>query len=416
MKALVLGAGVIGVSSAWFLARAGFEVVVLERQAECALETSFANAGMLSYGYCTPWAAPNVPFKAMKWLMKKHSPLIIRPDGSVFQWQWLWQMWRNCALEVYVRNKARLVQLSEYSRAQMQALEQALPLAFEGRKQGTLQVFRSQAEVLAAQDDVRVLQEAGVACQVIETHQQCLAYEPALVNARATLVGGLHMPDDATGDCRLFTLQLAEKCREIGVEFVFESEIERIEVNNQAVSAVIAGGKRFQADEYVCALGCFSRALLADIGIHAPIYPVKGYSLTLDITDEGKAPVSTVMDDKYKVAITRFDKRVRVGGMAEFSGYGLQLPPARRKTLEMVVESLFPGCGALSAARFWSGLRPMTPDSVPMIGRTRLRNLSINSGHGTLGWTLAAGSAKLLADCVAGNPTEIPATDYAPTA
>lgn len=411
MKVIVLGAGVVGISSAWYLHKAGHEVIVIDRASGAAEETSHANAGELSYGYTTPWAAPGIPLKAMKWMFKPHSPLIIRPDGSAFQAKWLLQMLANCTEARYKTNKERMVRISEYSRAMFAEFQQENPdFDFEGRKLGTLQIFRSEKEMLAARKDIAVLAEYGVPYREL-TARECLQYEPALEHAVNRLAGALHLPNDHTGDCYLFTTRLAALLAERGVEFRYNTPVERLLEENGRVSAVIAKGERFEADAVVCALGAFSRPALASLGLDLPVYPVKGYSLTVPITNADGAPQSTVLDETYKVAITRFDERIRIGGMAELSGYRIKLPPKHRETLELVVRDLFPNGGDLSQSTYWSGLRPMTPDSTPIIGGTRLKNLYINTGHGTLGWTMSLGSGRLIADLVADNIPEIRTDD-----
>ena len=410
MKVVVLGAGVVGVSTAWFLRQAGHEVTVIDRAEAVAMETSFANAGQLSFGYTTPWAAPGIPQKAAKWLLKAHSPLIVRWDGSGFQLRWLKQMLQNCTESRYRLNKERMVRVSEYSRALFAKLEAELGLDFEGRKKGTLQIFRTDKEVQGAKKDMAVLAEYGVPFTELSA-ADCVQYEPALANVVHKLAGALHLPNDATGDCHLFTTRLATLCREQGVRFVFNHAIERFESNGKRIQAVYAGGKRWEAEHFVCALGSFSRPLLMQLGLDVPVYPVKGYSLTLPVVQSDAAPQSTVLDETYKVAITRFNERIRVGGMAELSGYQLRLNPKRRETLELVVQDLFPHGGDVRQATFWSGLRPMTPDSTPIIGASAWENLTLNTGHGTLGWTMSLGSGKLAADMVSQTPTEIRSDD-----
>ena len=410
MKVVVLGAGVVGVSTAWFLRQAGHEVTVIDRAEAVAMETSFANAGQLSFGYTTPWAAPGIPQKAAKWLLKAHSPLIVRWDGSGFQLRWLKQMLQNCTESRYRLNKERMVRVSEYSRALFAKLEAELGLDFEGRKKGTLQIFRTDKEVQGAKKDMAVLAEYGVPFTELSA-ADCVQYEPALANVVHKLAGALHLPNDATGDCHLFTTRLAALCREQGVRFVFNHAIERFELSGKRIQAVYAGGKRWEAEHFVCALGSFSRPLLMQLGLDVPVYPVKGYSLTLPVVQSDAAPQSTVLDETYKVAITRFNERIRVGGMAELSGYQLRLNPKRRETLELVVQDLFPHGGDVRQATFWSGLRPMTPDSTPIIGASSWENLTLNTGHGTLGWTMSLGSGKLAADIVSQTPTEIRSDD-----
>ncbi len=410
MKVVVLGAGVVGVSTAWFLRQAGHEVTVIDRAEAVAMETSFANAGQLSFGYTTPWAAPGIPQKAAKWLLKAHSPLIVRWDGSGFQLRWLKQMLQNCTESRYRLNKERMVRVSEYSRALFAKLEAELGLDFEGRKKGTLQIFRTDKEVQGAKKDMAVLAEYGVPFTELSA-ADCVQYEPALANVVHKLAGALHLPNDATGDCHLFTTRLAALCREQGVRFVFNHAIERFELSGKRIQAVYAGGKRWEAEHFVCALGSFSRPLLMQLGLDVPVYPVKGYSITLPVVQSDAAPQSTVLDETYKVAITRFNERIRVGGMAELSGYQLRLNPKRRETLELVVQDLFPHGGDVRQATFWSGLRPMTPDSTPIIGASAWENLTLNTGHGTLGWTMSLGSGKLAADMVSQMPTEIRSDD-----
>lgn len=405
MKVFVLGGGVIGVSTAYYLAKQGVSVTVIERQSDVAEETSHGNAGQISPGYSTPWAAPGIPLKAIKWLFDKHAPLSIGIDGSLWQLSWMWQMLQNCNLHSYTINKERLMRVSEYSRDCLRQLRADTNIQYQQRTQGTLQLFRTQAQLDAVGKDVQVLQECGVAYELFDSAQQLSTVEPALAYADG-LVGGLRLPNDETGDCNLFTKALAKLASELGVEFLFNQHIEKIVTDSNSITSIVINGQQLSADQYVLACGSYSRQLAKPLGLDLPVYPVKGYSLTIPIKDTKRAPVSTVLDETYKVAITRFDERIRVGGMAELSGFDLSLKQARRKTLEMVVGSLFAG-GDLSKATFWTGLRPMTPDSTPIIGRTKFNNLTINTGHGTLGWTMACGSGKLISDIVLGRPTDI---------
>ncbi|QNM94708.1 D-amino acid dehydrogenase [Chitinimonas koreensis] len=407
MQVIVLGGGVIGVSTAYYLARAGADVTVLERQDGVALETSFANAGQISPGYSTPWAAPGIPLKAMKWLFQRHAPLAIRPDGSLFQWQWMAQMLANCNDRAYAINKERMMRLSEYSRDCLRALRQETGIGYEERTGGTLQLFRSQQQLDGAARDIPVLEACGVPFELLD-EAGCARAEPALAKVPGRVVGGLRLPNDETGDCQRFTTELARRAQAIGVKFRFGCEIDQLLVERGRIAGVaLKGGERLQADQYVVAMGSFSRQLVRGLGLNLPVYPTKGYSLTVPIVDPAGAPVSTVLDETYKIAITRFDDRIRVGGMAELGGYDLSLNPRRRETLEMVVGDLFPSGGDIAAASFWTGLRPMTPDGTPIVGRTPYANLSLNTGHGTLGWTMACGSGKLLADIVTGQRPEI---------
>ena len=409
MKVLVLGGGVIGVSTAYYLARAGADVTVIEREDGVALETSFANAGQVSPGYSTPWAAPGIPLKALKWMFQKHAPLAIRLDGSLFQLRWMAQMLRNCTSARYAVNKERMTRIAEYSRDCLRQLRKDTGIAYEQRTQGTLQVFRTAKQLAAAHRDTEVLDECGVPYRLMTDPAQLADYEPALAHAKG-LIGGLQLPGDETGDCQRFTTELAAKAKALGVKFRFGVRIAELQRRRGQISGVrLAGeaGEVLTADRYVLALGSYSRAMTHALGLDLPVYPVKGYSLTIPLVDESRAPVSTVMDETYKIAITRFDQRIRVGGMAELGGFDLRLNPRRRATLEMVTNGLFAGGGDLPAAQFWTGLRPMTPDGTPIVGATRISNLLLNTGHGTLGWTMAAGSGKLVADITLGHTPDI---------
>jgi D-amino-acid dehydrogenase len=411
MRVIVLGSGVVGVTTAYYLAKAGHDVTVIDRQPGPALETSFANAGQISPGYASPWAAPGIPLKAFKWLFQRHAPLAIQPDGSLFQLQWMWEMVKNCDAQRYAVNKERMVRLAEYSRDRIRALRAETGIDYEGRQQGTLQLFRTQAQFDGAAKDIEVLKQAGVPFELL-TREQLANAEPALAHVRDKLVGGLRLPNDETGDCQLFTSRLAQMARELGVRFQFDTAIERLDIANGQVVGVQTDKGRVTADRYVLALGSYSRLLLQD-QFRVPVYPLKGYSITVPIVDGAKAPVSTILDETYKIAVTRFDDRIRVGGMAEIAGYSKALNPRRRETLELVVNDLFPGGGDVSRATFWTGLRPMTPDSTPIVGATPLANLFLNTGHGTLGWTMACGSASVIADLVSGKVPAIHADDLA---
>lgn len=411
MRVIVLGSGVVGVTTAYYLAKSGHEVTVIDRQPGAALETSFANAGQISPGYASPWAAPGIPLKAFKWLFQRHAPLAIRPDGSLFQLQWMWEMYKNCDADRYAVNKERMVRLAEYSRDCIRALRNEVGIDYEGRQQGTLQLFRTQAQFDAAAKDIEVLRQAGVPFEVLSREQLANA-EPALANVRDKLVGGLRLPNDETGDCQMFTTKLAALAAQIGVRFEYGVDIRAIESQGDQITGVRTDKGTFTADRYIVALGSYSRLLLKQF-FRVPVYPLKGYSITVPILEPAKAPVSTILDETYKIAITRFENRIRVGGMAEIAGYSKQLNPARRETLEMVVTDLFPGGGDVSKASFWTGLRPMTPDSTPIVGATPLRNLFLNTGHGTLGWTMACGSASVIADLVSGKVPAIHTDDLA---
>lgn len=409
MKIVILGAGVVGTTSAYYLARAGHEVTVIDRQAGAARETSFANAGQISPGYASPWAAPGVPLKALKWMFQEHAPLAIRLDGSLAQLRWMWQMLRHCTPARYALNKSRMVRLAEYSRDCIRQLRDDTGIQYEGRQGGTLQLFRTQAQFDGAAKDIEILKDAGVPYELLAADALARA-EPALGTSGGKLAGGLRLPNDETGDCQLFTSRLAEMSASLGVRFRYDTPIDALAIAGGKAIGVQCGAELVRADAIVVALGAFSTPFLKGL-VDLPVYPLKGYSLTVPIRDAARAPVSTVLDETYKIAITRFDDRIRVGGMAEIVGFDKTLKAARRATLEMCVNDLFPGAGDTAEASFWTGLRPMTPDGTPIVGPTRIRNLFLNTGHGTLGWTMSCGSAQLLADLMSGQQPAIAADD-----
>lgn len=406
MKVLILGSGVIGVTSAYYLARAGHEVTVVDRQPEPALETSFANAGEVSPGYSSPWAGPGVPVKAVKWLLMKHGPLVVRPKLDPVMWVWLLKMLRNCTSARYAVNKSRMIPIAEYSRDCLRDLRRDIGIQYDERSQGTLQLFRYQQQLDGTGEDIAVLKQYGVPFEVL-SREGCIAVEPALAGVKEKFAGGLRLPQDETGDCHMFTQALAKRAAALGVRFMFNTGIDRIVTDGTRVSGVATSAGMLQADAYVLALGSWSSRLVAPLGISLPVYPVKGYSITVPIKDASGAPESTVMDESYKVAITRLGNRIRVGGTAEISGFSTKLYNARRATLDHSLTDLFPRGGDLSKATFWSGLRPMTPDGPPVIGPTQYANLHLNTGHGTLGWTMSCGSGRVLADMLSGRKPEV---------
>ena len=406
MKVLVLGGGVIGATAAFELAADGHQVTLLERQPGPALETSFANAGEVSPGYSAPWAGPGVPLKAVKWLLMHHRPLVIRPHFDWHLVSWVLAMLRNCTAERYERNKGRMVRLAEYSRDCMVALRAATNIRYDERMLGTLQLFRTQKQLDDTAADTAILDRYGVAYQRLD-RAGCIAHEPALARVADKFVGGLRLPGDETGDCYKFTQRIAALAAERGAELRFGVEIESLQGDGKRITGVMTRQGPMQADAYLVALGSHSPRLLSPLGLEVSIYPVKGYSITLPIVDASGAPESTVMDETHKVAVTRLGDRIRVGGTAELAGFDLRLHEARRRTLLHVVGDLFPEGGDPARAEFWCGLRPMTPDGTPVIGATPLSNLYLATGHGTLGWTMAAGTARVLADLIAGRKPQI---------
>ncbi|HTT12932.1 MAG TPA: D-amino acid dehydrogenase [Burkholderiaceae bacterium] len=406
MKIVILGSGVIGTTAAYYLAKAGNEVTVLERQSGPGRETSYANAGEVSPGYSAPWAGPGIPVKAIKWLLMHHRPLVIKPMLDAAMWRWGAQMLRNCTAARYALNKGRMVRLAEYSRDCLKQLRTATGIPYDERAQGTLQLFRTRKQLDGTAKDVAVLQEYGVPYQVLDG-AGCIRYEPALADVGHKFVGGLRLPGDETGDCFLFTQRIASLAQQAGATFRFGVNIRALAAAGDGVAGVETDAGPVTADRYLVALGSYSTRLLAPRGIRIPVYPVKGFSITVPISNASKSPQSTIMDETHKVAVTRLGDRVRVGGTAQLSGFDLSLNERRRRTLEFVVTDLFPQAGDVGRAEFWTGLRPMTPDGTPIVGPTRIRNLWLATGHGTLGWTMAAGTGRLLADWMAGRPTEI---------
>ncbi|WP_127902999.1 D-amino acid dehydrogenase [Solirhodobacter olei] len=408
MRVVVMGAGVVGVTTAWYLARQGAEVIVLDRQQGPGLETSYANAGELSYGMTSPWAAPGIPMKAVKWLFMKRRPLFIWPLISPTMWVWGARMLANCNAESYRLNKSRMVRISNYSRDVLPDLIAETGIDYDGRERGTLQLFRTEKQLKGSKADQEVLAEFDSPFELLD-RDGCIAAEPALARVRDKFVGGLRLTADRTGDCRKFTMALAEKAAELGVIFHYGQTIRAIAIENGRVAGIDTDPiGRVTGDAYVCALGSYGPRVLNPIGIRLPVYPVKGYSVTLPVIDDAGAPQSTVMDETHKVAITRLGDRIRVAGQAEIAGYSGRLGPHATDTVRYVVNDLFPDGGDLTRAEGWTGLRPMTPDGTPVLGPTDYPNLFLNTGHGTLGWTMSAGSGRLVADLVLGRSPEIP--------
>ena len=336
--------------------------------------------GAPTYRLFDEWAGPGVPVKAVKWLLMKHGPLVIRPKLDPVMWLWLLKMLRNCTTARYAANKARMIPIAEYSRDCLQALRNEIGIKYDERAQGTLQLFREQAQLDHTGGDIDVLKQYGVPFEVLD-REGCIKAEPALAGVKQKFAGGLRLPHDETGDCHMFTQALALEAEKIGVRFNFNVGIDGLNADATRITVVATSAGMMTADAYVLALGSYSPHLVRPLGISLPVYPVKGYSITVPIKDASGAPESTVMDESYKVAITRLGDRIRVGGTAEISGYSTKLYDARRATLDHSLTDLFPRGGALSKATFWCGLRPMTPDGPPVIGATRYSNLHLNTGQ-----------------------------------
>lgn len=406
MKVLVLGGGVIGVTSAWYLQQAGHEVTVVERQPGPGLETSYANGGQVSWGAGTPWAAPGIPLKALKWIFRRHSPLVLRPRLDPAMWTWLLEMLTHCTRERCSANKERMVRLSRYSHECLKALRGETGVRYDEHLTGVLELFRTQREFEEAARDAAQLARWGIECQLVD-RAGCIAREPALQPSRDKFIGGLHFPGDESGDCFQFTRSLAALSGSKGVTYVFGARVQRLEVNGDRIQCVHTDTEKMTADAYLLACGSYSPLLLRPLGIRLPVYPVKGYSATLPLREVAAAPAGSVTDATYKVVATRLGNHLRGAGTAELTGYDLTLRPARLATIMHVLADLFPGAGDPSRAQFWCGLRPMTPDNPPVLGTTPYKNLFLNTGHGTLGWTMACGSGKILADTISGLAPDI---------
>ncbi|OGI53673.1 MAG: D-amino acid dehydrogenase small subunit [Candidatus Muproteobacteria bacterium RIFCSPHIGHO2_02_FULL_60_13] len=406
MKVLVLGGGVIGVTSAWYLHGAGHEVTVVDRQAGPGLETSFANGGQISWGAGNPWAAPGIPLKALKWMLRPHSPLVLRPRLDPALWTWLFSMLANCTPERYALNKERMLRVSRYSHECLVGLRRETGIHYDEHLTGVLELFRTARELDEAGRDITLLKRWGIDCHILD-RAGCVAQESALRPSQEKIVGGLHFPGDESGDCFQFTQLLANLAMSQCVTFSFDTRIERLEANGDRLTRVVTDKGELTADAYVLACGSYSPLLLRPLGIRLPVYPVKGYSVTLPLTDAAAAPSSSVTDATYKIVITRLGDKLRGAGTAELAGYDLSLRPARLGAIKHVMADLFPDAVNQADALSWCGLRPMTPDNPPILGATTYKNLFLNTGHGTLGWTMACGSGKILADIVSGRPTDI---------
>lgn len=406
MRVVVLGSGVIGTSVAYYLARSGHEVTVVDRQPGAGLETSFANAGEVSPGYSSPWAGPGVPLKAIKWLLMHHRPLVVKPSLDPALWRWMLKMLGNCTQAAYAVNKSRMVRLAEYSRDCLRALRDETGIQYDDRAQGTLQLFRTQKQMDATAQDIEILKQYGVPFEVLD-RAGFVNVEPGLAGTQHKFVGALRLPGDETGDCFKFTQSLAIMAQLLGAQFRYNVDIQGLDFAGDRITGVRTAAGVLRADRYVVALGSYSPKLLKPLGLDVPVYPVKGFSITVPITDASASPESTVMDETHKVAVTRLGDRIRVGGTAQLSGFDLNLYEARRRTLEFVVSDLFPRGGDVSRAEFWTGLRPMTPDGTPIVGATPYGNLMLSTGHGTLGWTMAAGTGRVMADLISGREPEI---------
>ena len=399
----VIGGGVIGVSTAYFLAEAGFQVVVIERLGNVAEKASFGNAGVVAPGYVTPWAAPGMPKKLLSTLFRPGSPVLLKPTLDRALWRWV-RMWlAECELERFRINKARMQRIAFYSRHVLQQLRDHHQLDYEQTK-GYLQLFRSDRDIALAQPSLGLLAEQGIAHRMLDA-EQARAIEPAL-SAATPLAGGLYLPDDEAGNCPLFTKQLKTIAQDMGVQFHFSKTVTALDVHGPRIGMRI-DDREFSADAVVIAAGIDSARLLAPLGIRLPLYPIKGYSATASIRNFDDAPQAALMDESYKIAITRMGNRIRIAGMAELGSVSNELPEIALRTLAKIGEDWFPDAANYNNASFWSGIRPMLPDGPPVLGATPIRNLYDNSGLGSTGWAMAAGCGLVLADIISGRTPEI---------
>lgn len=399
----VIGGGVVGVCTAYFLAEAGHEVVVVERHHNVAQEASFANAGLITPGYAAPWAAPGMPKKLLSYFFKSEAPVLFKPTLDRALWRWIKKWLSECELERYRINKMRMQRIALYSRAILQQLRESHQIEYE-QTQGILQLFRTERDMKLAESACTLLTENNVPHQVVDA-EGARKIEPSL-GYRIELAGGIYLPNDESGNCPLFTKNMKQIARSMGVHFHFTSTVRAIGQENDRISLHI-DDRTFAADAVVVAAGIESAELLKPLGIDIPLYPVKGYSATVGIKDFDEAPRAALLDDSYKVAITRMGSRIRIAGMAELGSRSLELREAALRTLIKVGGDWFPNAANYNKSTFWCGARSMLPDGPPLLGPTPIRNVYINIGHGTNGWTMAAGSGKVVADIISGKTPDI---------
>jgi len=405
----VLGAGVVGVTSAWYLAEAGHEVTVVDRQPEPAMETSFANGGQISAGHAEPWAKPSVLPKMLQWLGREDAPMLFRPRLSWAQWQWGLRFLLECFPGRFERHAHELAAIALYSRECLDELRERTGIEYDRSARGILHFCTDERDFEALARHAEAMRRVGIVRET-KTAAECVALEPALKEARTPVVGGVYSPKDESGDAHVFTQRLAELARSRGVRFRMGASVEAIDAEGDRAARVrVRDADPVEADAYVLSMGAYGPRLLAPHGIRIPVYPLKGYSVTLALGPEGlaAAPAVSLTDEAAKIVISRLGNRLRAAGTAELDGYNTSVNAVRCDAITKRLQSLFPRLDMTAPPEHWAGLRPATPDNVPLIGRTRLRNLYLNTGHGTLGWTLACGSGRVLADLVAGKRPEI---------
>jgi D-amino-acid dehydrogenase len=411
MKALVLGAGVVGTATAWYLAARGHEVTVLDRRAAPGLETSFANGAQISACHAEPWANPEAPEQILKWIWRDDAPLLFRLRMDPRQWTWGASFLLECLPSRTRRNIGDIVRLALYSRESLQALREETGIRYDELALGILHYYTDPRVFENAVHAASVMREYGLDREV-KTVDEAVAIEPALAPSRHRIVGATYTATDESGDAYLFTDRLAKLAEARGARFAMERTVERIATQGGHVTGIVARDRAgaeelLRADAYVLSLGSYSPLVARGLGLALPIYPAKGYSATVPVTDPARAPRVSLTDDGAKIVFSRLGERLRIAGTAELSGYSTELNPVRCEALIRRAREIFPGAADYASAAFWTGLRPSTPSNVPLVGRTRYPNLFLNTGHGTLGWTLACGSARALADIISGKEPEV---------
>lgn len=410
MRIAVLGSGIIGISSAWWLKQAGHDVIVIDRRPGPAQETSFANGGQISVSYAEPWANPQAPLKLARWIFQDDAPLLFRPQLDWRQWMWGLAFLRECMPGRLAPNIRAMVRLAEYSRSTLQGMRADLGISYDHLERGILNFYRDTKEFEQSQRAAAVMRDFGVERKVISA-DEVVALEPALAGQRARIVGGDYTPDDESGDVHKFAKALAERAQALGVEFRFDTRVTRLVAEGgrvQSVETIDADGTfgSIGADAFVVALASHTPALVRPLGVACNIYPAKGYSATFPVLDASRTPTISLTDSSHKVVFSRLGDRLRMAGTAELAGYSRALNPVRCQALTNLATELFPGALDTERVTYWAGLRPSTPSNVPLIGRTRVPNLYLNSGHGTLGWTMGVGSGRALADIIDGRRPE----------
>ncbi|WP_296930431.1 D-amino acid dehydrogenase [uncultured Marinobacter sp.] len=410
MHILVLGAGVVGITTAWYLQKQGHQVTVVDRQNKAGLETSYANGGQISVSHAEPWANPSAPLKVLKWLTKPDAPLLFRPKLDPAQWRWALSFLGQCTSAKAAHNIRQIVNLGTYSRSQLQALRKEAGIEYDHLEKGILHFYTNPAEFEGAMEPTRIMQELGCDRQVIDA-DRAVELEPALKPIQNRIAGATYTSEDESGDARMFTQNLAKRCAEAGVEFRYGTEILSFERAGERVLGVqtLREGhhETLRADAYVLSMGSFSAALARQLGIFLNIYPAKGYSITVPVKNEEAAFKVSLTDDEYKLVYSRLGDRMRVAGTAELSGYSRKLNYTRCRAIVRRTAEVMPEAGYWDQAEFWTGLRPAAPSNVPYIGKSHFANLYLNTGHGTLGWTHSCGSAAALADIIDGRKPEV---------